>query len=68
MAAFDTENTEPVFTSEATSDPVTLGEPGSCGDGHTLDTNEYYGSANALGDFIEGPPLRMACRNLRNRG
>ena len=29
---------------------------------------KFYGFANALGDLVEGPRLRMAGRYLRNRG
>jgi hypothetical protein len=55
---------------------------GSCRDSHALNSDElqilfpcaldfqtqFNGFANALGDFVEGPPLRMASWNLRNRG
>jgi hypothetical protein len=55
---------------------------GSCGDGNALDPNELQsvfrrtldfqtqldGFANALGDLVERPRLRVACGNLWNGG
>ena len=83
VAAPDTDDAEAAFA-EGRDEAGTVdgGESGSCGDDYALDADElqvinrgaldfkaeFDGFSNPLGYFVEGPPLRVASRDPRNRG